>query len=169
MVPLSMVSMLRGTSGATVLMSVAFAATAILTVYFLVGTTVEREVVQRQTQSVVRSLLGGIPVPQAWANGIRQAVPTPDPAADVAAAKNNEVLRARAFWAVGALVVAAVLVSRRMAGPTFGVALRTAFKSGLLAAATELAFLLLIAQHYDSADANSVRLQVIQQLVQDTQ
>ena len=160
---------LTGFTGATVLMSVAFAATAILTVYFSVGTRVEREVVQRQTQFVVRSLLGGVPLPKSWANSVRGYVPTPDPAADNAATKNNEALRQKAFVAVAALVVVAVLVARRMAGPLFGAAFSTALKSGILAAVTELAFLLLIAQQFDSADPNSVRLQVLQQVVQDMQ
>ena len=152
---------------ATVVLSVATAAAAILTVYFVAGTRIERSIVQRQTQMVVRSLLGGITLPAAASRAIRDSIPTPDPALDAAAAAQNSRVRLRAFVAVGILLVVATLVARRMAGPYFALALRASVLSGMLAACTELAFLLIVARRYESIDPNYVRLQILRQLEQD--
>ena len=158
--------MAGGAARATILLSVAFAAAAIVVVYFTAGTAVERDVVHRQTQMVIRSLLFNMSLPDGAARAIQSAVPAPDKQADAIAATKNSGVRMRAFMCVAALLVGAWFVSKRWAGPAFPLVVRSAALSGALAAGTELAFLLLVARSYDSADPNSVRLQILQQLQQ---
>ena len=78
---------------ATILLSIAASAAAILVVYFTAGTAVEREVVERQTKMVVRSLLFNISVPQNVVSAVRGALPATDKSADDRAAASNAACR----------------------------------------------------------------------------
>lgn len=149
---------------ATILLSIAASAAAILVVYFTAGTAIEREIVERQTKMVVRSLLFNISVPQNVVSAVRGALPATDKSADDRAAASNVAVRARALWSVGLLLLIAYFVAKSWAGPRFPSVRRAAAVSGGLAAATELAFLLLVVRNFDSADPNVVRLQILKQL-----
>ena len=146
------------------MLSVAASAAAIVVVYFTAGTAVERDVVERQTKMVVRSLLFNVDVPQDVVRAVRSALPTANKSADDAGEASNSAVRARALWAVGLLLLGSYFVAKSWAGPRFPDVVRAAAVAGGLSAATELSFLLLIVRNFDSADPNVVRLQILEQL-----
>lgn len=159
---------------AEIVLSVLAASAAILTVFVVVGTPVEKAVVQKQTDFVISDLfkdtvlLGDARQPlQQYV----QSLAAPDMAAqDAATAAFNRMLLGRAAVALGAASAAGLFFCRWLSarnGFAMAPVLRRAAASGLLAAGTEVAFLLCVARNFISADPNYVRLQILRALAAD--
>lgn len=165
---------MTGETTASILASVLAASTAILGVFVFVGTPVEKRVVQRQTAAVIHSLLADAPILGAAEGPLRAYVDTlspPDMAAeDAASAASNRALLSKAAGLVGAGLLAGLVWLRyasRSGGFALGPVLRRALISGALAAVTEVAFLLCVAQRFVSADPQYVRLMIVRALARD--
>ncbi|KAK9816118.1 hypothetical protein WJX74_005084 [Apatococcus lobatus] len=157
-----------------VVLSVLTASAAILAVFVVVGSPVERRIVQEQTAAVIHDLLKDAPLlgdAEAPLAAYVRSMATPDmTAADAASRAANTALLRKAVLMVGACLVAgfaAVRVWSARAGFAFGPVLRRALVSCLLAAGTETAFLLLVARHFVSADPQAVRLMILEALEKD--
>lgn len=159
---------------AEVILSVLAASTAILAVFVVVGTPVEKRVVQDQTKFVIEDVLGDtallgdarIPLQQYVAS-----LSPPDMAyEDAQSAASNRALLTRAAAMLAAAVGTGLCFVRWMSlrrGFAMGTVLRKALVSGLLAACTEIVFLLCVARNFVSADPNYVRLQILRALASE--
>ncbi len=158
----------------SILLSVLLASAAILTVFITLGSRVEKRVVQRQTSFVIQEilkdapLLGDAEAPiTAYINGLK----VPDMQAEDAACRaSNAALVRKAALMVGGCLIAGLLGVRmwaRRAGFSFRQVVKEALVSCMLAAGTEAAFLLLVAQHFISADPQAVRLMILEALQKD--
>ena len=163
---------MSGPETATVVLSVVMASAAILAVYCTLGQAVEKAVVQKQTTDVVHSLLGDATLlGDSGTAALRTYLATlqvPDSrAADAAVAAGNKAILTKAAVAVG-LFVAAGFLSAKFLAASGGFSLRQplvdAARSTVLAALTEIAFLLLIGRNYISADPQAVRLMILDEL-----
>lgn len=155
----------------SIMLSVLTASAAILVVFVTLGAAVEKQVVQQQTAFVIRDLmkdavlLGDAEMPL---TSYVQSLRAPDMQAEDAASRaSNAALMTKASLMVGGCLLAGVAGVRalaRGAGFSFSKVMREALVSGALAAATETAFLLLVARHFISADPQTVRLMILEAL-----
>ncbi len=157
-----------------IILSVLTASAAILAVFVVVGSPVEKSIVQQQTAAVIRdllvdaSLLGDAEAP--LTAYVKSLSPPDMAAADAACRASNAALLRKAVLLVGATLAAgfaAVGAWSARAGFAMAPVLRGALVSCLLAAGTETAFLLLVARHYISADPQAVRLMILEALEKD--
>lgn len=158
-----------------IVLSVLAASTAILTVFVVVGTPVEKQVVQEQTEFVISdilkdtTILGDARIPlQKYAATL--APPDMSHEDGLSAASNTSLLSRAAGMLVAALAAGLFFVRwlSIRSGFSMGPVLRKAMVSGLLAASTEIMFLLCVARNFISADPNYVRLQILRALASDS-
>ena len=162
-------------SVSSLILSVLFSSAAILTVFVTIGARVEKNVVQSQTSFVIEKLLKDSPLlgdAEAPLRAYVQSLAAPDmEAEDAKSAASNAVLIRQAVIVVGGCLVAGLLGVRMWAGRagfSFSQTLKHALVACALAAGTEVAFLLCIAQHHISADPQAVRLMILEALQRDS-